>query len=93
MKTLMKQITVALAVIALSTTSFAFASSKSSTSYKRSTTSVKKVQSYKAKPTPVKTVKTVKRPVKKVEYDYYPLQDCSRHITVGFNGYKCIDRD
>lgn len=25
-------------------------------------------------------------------YEYYPLKDCKRHVSGGFNGWKCVDR-
>ncbi|HGW5266465.1 hypothetical protein QMJ91_17675 [Acinetobacter baumannii] len=25
-------------------------------------------------------------------YEYYPFKDCKRHVSGGFNGWKCIDR-
>lgn len=61
-----------------------------------------KASSYKSsyKPTrytaskPVVKPKTVKRKSSSsTEVEYFDLQDCQRHITIGFNGYKCIDRD
>lgn len=79
------------------------AEAKTTTTSKRTTTSVKRV-SYSSKPTivkktvvPTKSYTSYSAPKKKVtsyvEYDYYDLKDCS--ITNrGFKSmYKCIDRD
>ncbi|HAV5548407.1 TPA: hypothetical protein JI101_16490 [Acinetobacter baumannii] len=41
------------------------------------------------RPTSVHTpVPVLTRP----HYEYYPLKDCKRHVSGGFNGWKCIDR-
>ncbi|CAA0276003.1 ATP dependent DNA ligase domain [Acinetobacter baumannii] len=34
------------------------------------------------------SVPTLNRP----HYEYYPLKDCKRHVSGGFNGWKCVDR-
>lgn len=39
-----------------------------------------------------KVNKPIKRKTKAVEYDYFPLRDCTR-IREPVNGYRCIDRD
>ena len=40
---------------------------------------------------PVKAYKPVKK--KAVEIEYFAFNDCTRYISSGFNGYRCIDRD
>jgi hypothetical protein len=58
--------------------------------------------SYKSsyKPSSYKVVKPIPKPTpvkRKVssseDIEYFALQDCQRHITVTFNGYRCIDRN
>ena len=69
------------------------AATSSRSSYKSSSY---KTSSYKPSKAVVKTKRT--KPVKRKSYateevEYFALQDCQRHITLSFNGYKCIDRD
>lgn len=61
----------------------------------RSVASVPKVVRPVARPAPkpAKPAKRVYVSTKKQEIEYFAFADCTRHITVGFNGYKCIDRD
>lgn len=42
-------------------------------------------------PKPTKVYKPVKS--KDVEIEYFAFNDCTRYISSGFNGYRCIDRD
>lgn len=42
-------------------------------------------------PKPAKVYKPVKR--KDFEIEYFAFNDCTRYISSGFNGYRCIDRD
>lgn len=58
----------------------------------RSVASTPKVVRPVARPAP-KPAKRVYVSNKKQEIEYFAFADCTRHITVGFNGYKCIDRD
>ena len=63
-------------------------------SYKPVTRSAHVARTYSAPkpaPKPVKVYKPVKS--KDIEIEYFAFNDCTRYISSGFNGYRCIDRD
>lgn len=74
---------------------------KPTTSVKRSYTAPKTSTYTKPKTqyTPVTTTSlpaataAKKKKKAKIEYDYYPMNDCTIVSTVNFTGYRCIDRD
>lgn len=80
-----------LATVLLFGTTTASATTSSRSSYKPSSY---KSSSYKSTK-PVTKAKPVKRKSSSSseEIEYFALQDCQRHITLTFNGYRCIDRD
>lgn len=87
-------------VLLFGTTAASAATTSSRSSYKSSSykSSSYKPSSYKSnsyKTSSYKTSKPVKRKSSSSseEIEYFALQDCQRHITLTFNGYRCIDRD
>lgn len=96
------QLLIAAIAIALSTTACSKSTSSSSSrssskSYSKNYSKPAVRPAYRSSKTELvhKPIKPKRRSVitKQEEIEFFPYNDCTRHVSAKLNGYKCIDRD